>query len=57
VNRRPAVIACIVLGVVSLGVAVYYIADGHTKRAIAGVVLAVAFGIGAWLLNRQSDRA
>ena len=53
-NRRPAVIACIVVAVVALVVAVYYFTN-HPKRGVAALVVAVAFGIGAWVLSRRKD--
>jgi putative Mn2+ efflux pump MntP len=50
------VIACIVVAVISIGVAIYYFADTHPKRGVAFVGLAVVFGIGAWMLSRPRQR-
>ncbi len=55
-NRKLYVIACIVVAVVSVGVAIYYFADGHTKHGIAFVGLAVVLGVAAWMLSGPTER-
>ncbi len=55
VNRKPLVIGCIVVAVLSVAVAIAYFVDSRTKHGIAFLGLAVVLAAAAWMLSGPSQ--